>query len=77
MSELTGKPYRGLTTFHQWNPGTPPSLENAQVHLEAAVRAPIVAKAQIPRTKERQHGVVAMRARGRHTQEEQAEGGSG
>ena len=30
----------------------PPSRENAQVHLDAAVRAPIVANAQMPRTSE-------------------------
>jgi hypothetical protein len=48
--ELTGTPKRGLTSFHQWNPGIPPSRENAHVHLDAAVNDPIVAKTHIPRT---------------------------
>jgi hypothetical protein len=50
MSELTGTPNRGLTTFHHWYPGIPPSREKAHVHLDAAVKAPTVAKNQIPRT---------------------------
>jgi hypothetical protein len=50
MSELTGSPNRGLTTFHHWYPGIPPSREKAHVHRDAAVRDPITANTQIPST---------------------------
>lgn len=59
INELTGIPKRGETTRQYPNPGMPPSREKAQVQRDAAVRAPMVAKAQMPRT-----GVSGIRCMG-------------